>query len=447
MDEALHPSFTVLLVRSTDAHEFRPLAWAPAEPPPLDFREDSTLLALVRVLARPLDLSGRGRDWLDQHLPAAERRLVDGAALDLLIPVVSERQSPQLLLALGVKRSDEPYARQDIDLLAVISHSLALLADRAAAPAPALDACFECGTCGTCHGPAQSRCARDGAPLTPSGLPRTLASRYFLERRIGRGGFGAVYAAVDTALDRNVAVKIARDDLPPAAGVAMRFTREARLAAAFVHPNVVTVHDFGVTDRGRAFLVMELLDGATLREELTARHQLSSQATLDVMRDVCSAIDAAHARRLVHRDLKPENIHLSDMHPGHVAKVLDFGIATLVVDDTAAGRDADITRTGVIIGTIPYMSPERLRGQHESVRDDVWALTVMAYEMLTGWHPFESGEGATGPAPHVFSRNGNAGLTNEARRFFETALSPDAARRPASAGALLDALTQSLAGL
>src|SRR5439155_13206814 len=150
----------------------------------------------------------------------------------------------------------------------------------------------ECPLCGTCYDFGVARCPRDGAALTLASQPRLLGHRYRVERRVGRGGMGTVYAATDTALERQVAAKLLRDDLvdPHAAE---RFQSEARLGASLAHPNVVTVHDIGVTSSGRVFFIMELLEGVTLREELRRAQRLPPARVLHILHGVCSAVDAA----------------------------------------------------------------------------------------------------------------------------------------------------------
>ena len=225
------------------------------------------------------------------------------------------------------------------------------------------------------------------AGLQPIGMPRTLVGRYRLERRLGRGGMGTVYEAVDVALDRPVAVKVVRDEWVNNPMATQRFRREARAVAGFAHPNVVTVYDYGVETGSRVFLVMELLHGTTLRGELRRRGRLSPARTLDVMQGVCSAVGAAHERGFIHRDLKPENIFLIDR--GGPVKVLDFGVAKpLVRVDAAEPGGAPETEVGVLVGTVGYISPEQLMGDSPDVSWDLWALTVVAYESLTAAHPF-----------------------------------------------------------
>ena len=231
--------------------------------------------------------------------------------VELLLPIVMDPARHEALLAFGPKRSQEPYTQEDLDSLAAIASSLALLLEGPTPVPGRVGSAFEeCPRCGSCYDSGASRCTNEQAELVPVGMPRTLAGRYHLEQRLGRGGMGKVYEAVDVALDRRVAVKVIRDEWVHSASAAARFRREARAVAGFAHPNVVTVYDYGVEPGSRAFLVMELLQGVTLREELRRAGRLDAARTLAVLRGVCGAVDAAHRHHLVHRDLKPENIFL-----------------------------------------------------------------------------------------------------------------------------------------
>ena len=231
--------------------------------------------------------------------------------------------------------------------------------DRARAGAVARSAVDGCGT-GRPGGMRELRamlrrhdgqCVHDSQRLTPVRGARVLNGRYRLDRRLGRGGMGAVYAAVDEALERPVAVKLIRDDLVGSVDLNTRFRHEARAAAGFAHPHVVRVYDFGVDRDARAFLVMELLEGQTLRQRLGQHVPMDRLEVLGILRGVCSAISAAHTQGLVHRDLKPENIFLQRHDNGVVPKVLDFGLAKAFgaqwPHDRAKGTDA-----GVLVGTL-----------------------------------------------------------------------------------------------
>lgn len=395
IEAAFHPEFAALLVREPRETSYRSMAAAPAgqAPPPLP--SDSKLMALMRVLGKPLQVSLTESGWLKQQLPHAETDFLRQARVDLLVPIAASPERTEALLALGVKRSEEPYSREDQDLLVAITTSLALLLEKpTVAPGRVSEAFEECPQCGTCYDTGAVRCAQEGASLVPMRLPRLLAGRYHLARRLGRGGMGTVYEATDTALERRVAVKVIRDDLINDADAAERFRREARAAASFSHPDVVTVYDFGVAADTRAFLVMELLEGWTLREELRQHRRLPASRTVEILRGVCAAVDAAHRRRLIHRDLKPENIFLARAETGETAKVLDFGIAKFL---SLATQTAPDTGSTLLVGTLHYMSPEHLRGEPAHASWDLWALAVVAYEMLTGAYPFA---GATAAECH-----------------------------------------------
>jgi len=207
---------------------------------------------------------------------------------------------------------------------------------------------------------------------------------YEIREPIGAGGMGEVYRARDTRLARDVAIKI----LPAAARTAdarARFEREARAVAALSHPNVVAVHDVG-TEGDVQFVVTELLDGQSLRRRLADYGALSPAEAIDYGMQIALGLAAAHDRGIVHRDLKPDNIFIT--RDGHI-KILDFGIA--LYNDTDADSEAttaSLTRTGVYVGTIGYMSPEQVLGQPATTQSDLFGFGVVMYEMLTATHPF-----------------------------------------------------------
>ena len=443
IETALHPELVALLVREPEAASFRSVAAAPAGQAPPPLAADSKLMSLMRVLGKAMELPSEESGWLLQQLPPEEIDYLRGARIDLLVPIASGRDRREALLALGVKRSEEPYAREDQDLLTAIAASLALLLDKSVAivPARANQGFEECAQCGACYDVGVARCAKDGAALTPIYIPRLLAGRYRLERRLGRGGMGTVYEATDDALGRRVAVKLIREDLAGKPDAAQRFWREAQVAAGLAHPNVVTVFDFGL-EGGHAFLVMELLEGTTLREEIRSHGRFAPPRTVEIMRGVCAAVDAAHQRHLIHRDLKPENVFLVRAQTGEIPKVLDFGLAKFLQTAAAAVSNAPTasgveTGAGVLLGTLQYMAPEQLAGGTPQPGWGLWALAVLAYEMLTGRHPF----GSAWPDCHRTLLAGSftpimAYLPESPPRwteFFAKALALDPKRRPDSA--------------
>ena len=388
IEAALHPEFAGLLFRSTGEARFRCIASAPVGHVPPPIASNGTLAARLRAVDEPLELTGpdaeRAGKWTTGLEPDELRR----ARVELLIPIVMGSERHEAILALGPKRSEEPYTREDLEALEAIASSLALLAEGATPPPDRMTGTLEeCPLCGTCYDTGVAQCRKEHAPLVAVRIPRTLGGRYRLEQRLGQGGMGTVYEATDVALDRRVAVKVVRDEWVHNAMATQRFRREAKAVAGFAHPNVVTVYDYGVETGARVFLVMELLDGTTLRDELRRGGRLGAARTLDVLRGVCSAVDAAHQRGFIHRDLKPENIFL--VAGNGPVKVLDFGVVKPLVEvqATSPGGQPE-TEVGVLVGTVGYISPEQLLGDSPDVSWDVWALTVVAYEALTAALPF-----------------------------------------------------------
>jgi tRNA A-37 threonylcarbamoyl transferase component Bud32 len=440
IEAALHPEFAAMMAHEPPAASFRCLAAAPSGQAPPSLPSESRLMGLVRVLGKPLEVPHTETGWLQQQLPQEEIDFLGRSQIDLLVPILTTGEGREAILTLGVKRSEEPYTREDQDVLATIAASLALLMERPTeAPVHVSEAFEECPQCGVCYSTGTGNCRQEGSSLVPIRLPRQLVGRYRLERRRGRGGMGTVYEATDTALERRVAVKVIREDLLGSEQAAERFRMEARATASFAHPNVVTVYDFGVASGTGAFLVMELLNGGTLREELLQKKRLTALRTLEVLRGVCSAVEAAHRRKLIHRDLKPENIFLARSEAGEIPKVLDFGIAKFVPSATQATAGTD---QAALIGTLPYMSPEQVRGESPQPAWDVWALAVIAYEMLTGDRPFSGASMLAGPATPISKHLPDAPASW--RDFFTRALAIQPSDRPSSATILFSELRHAL---
>jgi serine/threonine-protein kinase len=444
IEQALHPRFAALLVRGGDGRCYSAVASSPAGAGPGEVDADNKVLTLAGLLGKPLEIAESQMAWLARKLPIEDIRFIRGAAIELIVPVTPAGGDAPAFFALGPKRSEEPYSDDDGELLMAIAESVALrLPGLEAATAAAIDRLEECPTCGCCFDAGTDRCRNDGAALVAVNAPRLLAGRYQLERRLGRGGMGTVYVALDTSLDRRVAVKLVREDLVGLPGAAERFQREARAAAAFSHPNVVTVHDFGVTG-AHAFLVMELLDGRTLRDTLRVEERIDCQRARAILRDVTAAVEAAHRRQLIHRDLKPENIGLVSHGSGERAKVLDFGLATFLISPNGEPLMTHATG-GAVLGTPLYMAPEQLRGEDPDPSWDLWALAVIAFEMLCGSHPFASV--TLGLDARMGARAGDARLVHlpsGCEPFFARALALDRASRPASAALFLAELEESL---
>lgn len=213
-------------------------------------------------------------------------------------------------------------------------------------------------------------------PVGPPSAPVKMLGRYELLDRIGKGGMGVVYRARDTQLDRLVAVKMLLADLDADSEISTRFLREARAAGELNHRNIIQIYDFG-EDGGRAFIVMELLEGQSLNEFLKDNPDLSLARKLEIMTCVCDGLAFSHARSTIHRDLKPGNLFITN--DGQV-KVLDFGLAKVA--------SSKLTRSGLVFGTPDYMSPEQVRGKAVDERSDIFSLGAVFYQMLSGRKPF-----------------------------------------------------------
>lgn len=201
--------------------------------------------------------------------------------------------------------------------------------------------------------------------------------KYRLVSRIGQGAMGEVFKAHDPSLNRMVAVKTISSNLGTESELRRRFLREAQSAARLNHPNIITVYDFG-EEQGRIFMAMELLEGTDLKDLIGSHALPDLERKLDVMEQVCEGLAFAHSMEVVHRDLKPGNVHVQ---PSGQVKILDFGLARLGA--------SEMTRTGMVMGTPHYMSPEQVRGEKADARSDVFALGSMFYELLAGRKAFD----------------------------------------------------------
>jgi len=201
---------------------------------------------------------------------------------------------------------------------------------------------------------------------------------YRIEERVGRGGMGVVYRAEHLNLRRRAAIKIIAPDLAESEGFRERFTREARIAAVLQHPNIVTVYDAGEVD-GILYLAMQYIEGQDLAGVLRKDGRLRPYRAIDVIRQVASALDAAHAQGLIHRDVKPANVLIE----GRTAFLTDFGLTK-----RTDGTHTELTRAGDVVGTIHYVAPEQIEGGQVSARSDVYSLGCLLYHCLTGQVPY-----------------------------------------------------------
>ena len=206
--------------------------------------------------------------------------------------------------------------------------------------------------------------------------------RYQIIRTIGEGGMANVYLAYDTILDREVAVKILRGDLASDDKFVKRFQREAKAASSLNHPNIVEMYDVGEDD-GNYFIVMEYVEGRTLKSLIKKRGALGLREAVDIMLQLTSGIAHAHDSYLIHRDIKPQNVLI--MEDGRV-KITDFGIAIAL-------NNAELTQTNSVMGSVHYLPPEQANGSGATIKSDIYSLGILMYELLTGKLPFK-GENA-----------------------------------------------------
>ncbi len=228
-------------------------------------------------------------------------------------------------------------------------------------------------------------------------LGQVLNNRFKIESKIGEGGFGAVYRGVQLATGRKVALKLLHPDMTKDDNLVARFRREGMVLCNLRDAHTITTYDFDQTPSGTLYIAMELLEGKSLHQVFHEEAPLDWKRVFKILTEMCSSLAEAHAQGIVHRDLKPENIYLESRsgNPEFV-KILDFGIAKVMRGETIDPQSPQLTATGQTLGTLEYMSPEQLMGKALDGRSDVYALGVLAYEMITGRLPFPDAKGPAG---------------------------------------------------
>jgi hypothetical protein len=454
IDEALHPRTVAILASGIEEGRLTPIASSRGTIDPLPL--EGGLVSMLRWSPEPLEVFFEDPRAGVKRLPPGEQAWLQKAGIALLVPILSEDRSLVAVIALGGRRSEEPYTSEDRELIASIASQVGLALDVArlrrlmAVPGAASGdpttkiigkpvGMRECPQCGRCEDPdGPELCPADGTTLVRmAGVDRVIDRKFRLDQRIGRGGMGSVYRARDMRLDRDVAIKVVRAELLNDPDARRRFRREAQLVARLQHPSIVSIFDYGTFPDGAAYLVMELVRGDDLRRILTRDGPFPPARAAQVLSQICAAIDAAHREGILHRDLKPENIFLTAGETE--VKVLDFGVAKLVgedrrLDDGAPG--ATMTVDGTIVGTPAYMAPEQLRGEPLDARSDVFSLGVMAFEMLSGELPF-----GRGPLADIALRQARgvpplkSVIPPALEQVVRTALAMDASVRPPSPSA------------
>jgi hypothetical protein len=407
LKEALHPEGVYLLFRAAAGQEFSPGA-AREHPEGLRIAEASSLVQRAHDAVGAVELTSSGGAEMPEALGAR-----------VLVPIRTSDGRLVGMLLLGGKRSEEPYSQTDRKLLEALAAQIAIVYENESLRKRVAEGervqrevlgrldhegvslLKECPQCGLCYEGSADACERDQEPLTFT-LPvqRTIDGRYRLERRLGKGGMGAVYEARDMRLDRKVAVKVLGAASFGDRKALRRFESEARALARLRHPNIVAVHDFGQIHPLGAYIVMELLNGTNLRSEIQASGGLPPLIVAEWFDQIFEGVKAAHHSGIVHRDLKPENVFVSrDAQGRALLNIVDFGLAKL---RRFEGSDsASLTAVGTVMGTRAYMSPEQLRGREVGERTDIFALGVMIVECLIGESPFREKDAAEMTADEV----------------------------------------------
>ncbi len=254
-------------------------------------------------------------------------------------------------------------------------------------------------SCPTCQGSYPNNfavCPQDGTPLLDIGTwseGSVIRGKYRLLSKVGQGGMGAVYKALHLAFDELRALKVIAPELLSDELFVKRFKHEAVITRKLQHPNAVRVDDIDEAEDGRPFIVMEFIEGISLKKLIREQGPLPAERVCNLIKQAAAALDAAHRLGMVHRDIKPENIALVDAPEGEMVKVLDFGIAKVKEARIGEGQGLTLTGTGVVIGTPQYMSPEQAmgkRGDELDGRADLYSLGIVMYQMLTADLPFKA---------------------------------------------------------
>ena len=294
------------------------------------------------------------------------------------------------------------------------------------------------------------------SPLNPDDplVGAVLAGRYGVKSRIGEGGMGLVYEGLHRDIDKQVAIKVLRDDLSRRPEVVARFRQEAKSASRIGHENIVDISDFGETTRGASYFVMEFLDGEDLANVLGRDVTVDADRACAIVLQCCRALSATHAKGIVHRDIKPENIFLTKRDGvDDFVKIVDFGIAKMSDIETDGAPGRKLTKTGMIFGTPEYMSPEQAAGKELDHRVDVYALGIILYECLAGSVPFEGDTFMGVLTQHLFAElppieefNPNAKVSRELELVIRKALAKDPDDRYQDTEELAEAIKCALEG-
>ncbi|HYB94061.1 MAG TPA: protein kinase [Vicinamibacterales bacterium] len=441
IDSALHPECIAVLASdapnaTNPTGRFEPVSALRIDATALP--AESGVITLLRWSDKPLEVFLDDEQSPVARVPQADRLWLASMNAALLVPIFAGGSDPRPfvgLIALGRKRSEEPYTSEDRELLRGIALQMGV----------ALDLSRLRKQVGSTYGAASSDAQRTQA-FTPTmvvggSAPSTITvgavvdGKYRVDSVIGQGGMGAVFKAWDVRLERPVAIKVIRAELIADPDSRMRFRRESQIVARMQHPSIVTVFDYGTLADGAAFLVMEFVPGEDLRQLLRREGRLDPARMTALMTGIAGGVEIAHKSGVFHRDLKPENILLPEGGVG--PKVVDFGVAKLATSAAGAGT---LSVAGTIVGTPAYMAPEQLRGETVDARADVFSLGVMAYEMLTARLPYAGASLFDIGMKQVEGKIDLDGIPSKLAAAISRAIAFEKTQRPETASAFAESL-------
>ena len=448
IDSALHPESIAVLASgsahgSNPAAAFEPVSALRAEVAPLP--GDSGILTLLRWSDKPLEVFLDDEQSPVARVPPSDRAWLAAMNAALLVPIFAGGTDPRPfvgLIALGKKRSEEPYTVEDRELLRGIAVQMGVALDlsrlRKQAGSTVVPTVTPTGSDATqTFTPTIVVGGSSGSGISVGAL---VDQKYRVDSIIGQGGMGAVFKAWDVRLERPVAIKVVRPHLISDPDSRARFNRESKIVARLQHPSIVTVYDYGNLADGGAFLVMEFVPGEDLRHFLRREKQLDAARMAALMAGICGGVEIAHKSSIFHRDLKPENILLPESGTG--PKVVDFGVAKLT--NAGSGDSGTMSVVGTIVGTPAYMAPEQLRGEAVDARADVYSLGVMAYEMLTMRLPYPGASLFDVGMKQVEGKADMSGIDPALAESIKSAIAYEKEKRPSTAAAFADALKTAL---
>jgi tRNA A-37 threonylcarbamoyl transferase component Bud32 len=451
IDSALHPECIAVLASdaghgSNPAGKFEPVAALRVAAAALP--GDSGLITLLRWSDKPLEVFLDDEQSPVARVPPLDRAWLAAANAALLVPIFAGGSDPRPfvgLIALGQKRSEEPYTAEDRELLRGIAVQMGVALDLSRLRKQAGMTQLPISSAGASSPSGGVAGSQEFTPTVVVGGSGTAAitvgavvdGKYRVDAVVGQGGMGAVFRAWDVRLERPVAIKVVRADLIADPDSRMRFRRESQIVARLQHPSIVTVFDYGSLADGAAFLVMEFVPGEDLRHFLKREGRLDAARMTALVAGIAGGVEIAHKSGIYHRDLKPENILLPEGGTG--PKVVDFGVAKMT---HAIGTDGGtLSVVGTIVGTPAYMSPEQLRGEAVDARADVFSLGVMAYEMLTARLPYAGASLFDIGMKQAEGKIDMTGVPDELAGTIRSAIAYDKSARPEGAVAFAHALT------